>query len=1396
MKHERDNEQYDLFGSGGSIASAEYVATGVVPRVSVGDRKSVEVKLGDELAALLSSEVTPVSAPVLAPLDVIQGAAGAVPVPVGAVDAVKKSASISDAGEELVYNRRNRVKSAKGWGDVAGLNDALKVKEVVKTNIWLKPDYKQLIEDGMPPIVAHIVKQVYDSVAVKPLVGQRVVVDDGVLQRYMAGVKRVEAGVMTWARDTNALSQWTSANARVAGAMLGRTTSLSAMAGDRQTLLDFVYPGGIEVFRDELFLIGGAKTYSALQPQYEEIRRATKAIDKGWPSARESWEIQGFSVVENPPLSIDEHRGILFLTINNRTVESFESLEAAELAKSAIKPFCLFGKRGFVASFESEEQAIEGAKERSKKGRTEGKLIGELGVKVEAVERVGPVRRMENEDVSSERLVAEFGLKGVNFGNWLLASGARAEAQLHLNHAFDSFHDLADALGIPAKAVSLNGMLGLAIGAQGGGGGAAAHFVPGVNEINLTRTSGAGSLGHEWAHALDHYLAVQAGLGMKTEPFLTEHVAVASKVASLRPEIRDSFVGIVNAMSVRDETPEEAQADMAKFLTKQVKGRDSWLASFRKDFDGHEVLFDKLADRIKAGDVGDGMTPLSSSTYVSPVLVEVRDLYKSCTGKRYPVDNLKALQSWMNSVKWAEKKTSADVPFKAKLVNSVFTENALTLDKEKGGKPYWSTNVEKFARSFDAYLSDALESKAARNDYLSHTGRAGVTVPLGDERVTVNAAFDGLVGEFKVRETERGTALFSAGQEASSRTSMPLDAIHAKIRRLRTTWASMPPVFVVRSVKDLPFSSPENADGAYCDGKVYVVADNVADLKQLQKVMAHECVLHHSMESMLGPYGFSKVHKGIQSLKEAGDPTVVALAENILSRYGVLPPEIETKEIVARAGEMCLDESGNVKVAFGFMKSVFAGVAGWLRDQGLTIPFSNLELQGIMHDAGNWIKKDSPAQFYRESMEAAPVVLNSFAGVRAENAPLQALTVAREMLLAGDDDRRIWDKTGWTFAFADGKPRFEISDDKADVVTFGRSTYSMFSDMSKVDESVHSVQQFLNKHPDSPLTAEFNRSEGVRAAYEDMVTNDPSTAREIEKYLEHSKLYEAYPALAKIQAGRPPGIEGMVQPGVAAFVPDANLIKYSRIANADQFKSTTIHELQHAIQAIEGFAQGGSPLDFKPLELSSQKIAAIKVSVQAMFESNPEFAQACVKTDTCLKAVIDKYGFIENANEHDPVVVKWWDSVSERNSFPECDSWFLLHVTKSRLEKTSIVLSPEQQYSVLAGEAEARLSQVRLDMSPGERREGYPLDDMDVKVGHQAVSFAAKVENVVSEGAFSGKVLDVANGVAVQRISREGATVRHALEKLSSPVAIGEVLDIKYVAGAGVVSGRRVGIER
>jgi|GEM_PF-3773253 len=114
-------------------------------------------------------------------------------------------------------------------------------------------------------------------------------------------------------------------------------------------------------------------------------------------------------------------------------------------------------------------------------------------------------------DVSPDMFGEAFGFRGVQFGNYV--EGPRRQADL--NRAFDALMDLADVVGVPPRALSLNGDLGLAFGARGHGGSnaAAAHYEPGRVVINLTKGSGPGSLAHEWLHALDNYFARQDKAG-------------------------------------------------------------------------------------------------------------------------------------------------------------------------------------------------------------------------------------------------------------------------------------------------------------------------------------------------------------------------------------------------------------------------------------------------------------------------------------------------------------------------------------------------------------------------------------------------------------------------------------------------------------------------------------------------------------------------------------------------------------------------------------------------------------------------------------------------------------------------------------------------------------------
>lgn len=949
-----------------------------------------------------------------------------------AIDSSNAEAAITDAGEELQANRRNRGKVAATWHDIEGLNDALKVKETVKSNIWLKPDYQQLIADGMQPMVAHIYKQVYDSVAAKPTASTSAAPGDALLQSYIKGLQRIEHGLIRWSLDKQALQAWANSSIRMTASMLGLEIALSD-SHKATSLLDHVYPQGWREYRGELRIVGGNKVLGALQPGHAEIKRATKAINDGWPNKREAWEVQGFKVLEDAKANVElnpfnkkyqVYAGQYFIGLHPN---EGEALKAAD----AIKPFVLVGKRGFIDSYDSLDLAVDAAKAKTKGATGKNVQAVDKGYNVAYAERVGVSRRMEGEDITSERLMQEFGFRGVNFGNWMKTSSTRAEAQLHLNHSYDALSDLADILDVPPKALSLGGMLGLAFGAQGHGGGNAAHFVPGLNEINLTRNSGAGAVAHEWGHAVDHYFARQAGLDTDEAPYLSEHAELGdtktrhehvngkfaavktSRFGDVRPEIIQAFRGVAGAMTKRNQTEEEATAQARAYRQHVDKNVDGWLASIRKDFKGLEVEFDSLAKRIHEGDMGAEMVALSPSTYVYPVVSEIRDLYKSKNGRTYSLDQIKGLQSNLYSqVRLRQtdeqQKTNGGEAKPAPELRKV-TTNYLTkaneLDRDKGGKIYWSTKRELFARAFDSFVADRLESKAAKNSYLTFGVRASPDVPTGMEREDINAAFGTLIGALTVRETELGPALFSSSSHTAGRSTLPVTKINAEIQRLRGHWKNMPQVLVVGDTSDLPFDALSNADGAYYDGKVYVVANAIGDLRQLQKVMAHECIMHHSLEEMLGNYGFSKLHHGVQSLKAKGDETVCAIAADVRLRYGDLPSDIETKEIVARAGEQCLDDQGQVRVRYGFMKALYAGVADWLRDHGIQVPFSNAELQGILHKSSEFAKRAPDMDLSSQSKPLSKLsglfvgkILNVADGVVTQKAGRTGETVLHSIL--------------------------------------------------------------------------------------------------------------------------------------------------------------------------------------------------------------------------------------------------------------------------------------------------------------------------------------------------------------------------------------------------------------
>lgn len=107
-----------------------------------------------------------------------------------------------------------------------------------------------------------------------------------------------------------------------------------------------------------------------------------------------------------------------------------------------------------------------------------------------------------------------------------------------------------------------------------------------------------------------------------------------------------------------------------------------------------------------------------------------------------------------------------------------------------------------------------------------------------------------------------------------------------------------------------------------------------------------------------------------------------------------------------------------------------------------------------------------------------------------------------------------------------------------------------------------------------------------------------------------------------------------------------------------------------------------------------------------------------------------------------------------------------------------------------------------LEIEPGKRfdmlRSSFEKV-RDMPYG-QLMDTLKATKGVVAEGLFSGAILEVAHGIATQKMNRDGGTAMHDLAKLNFvELKVGDVVDIKYEGGVGIVANipaKSIGVGR
>lgn len=343
-------------------------------------------------------------------------------------------------------------------------------------------------------------------------------------------------------------------------------------------------------------------------------------------------------------------------------------------------------------------------------------------------------------------------------------------------------------------------------------------------------------------------------------------------------------------------------------------------------------------------------------------------------------------------------------------------------------------------------------------------------------------------------------------------------------------------------------------------------------------------------------------------------------------------------------------------------------------------------------------------------------VLYSYAGRNARTADHEALQKAQQMLEDGSTMEDIRRETGWHQGF-DGKWRFEIDDSRMQYYRNGDARFGeMHPEYAEYqDLSTKFIYGTITEQEVDRLRELGSVWGNERGRLSNRISGGSAKLSDI---LSHDALYEAYPELAdvSISFGETNGREK------GYFDKRKNTIVISNVLRNSP-ESTLLHEIQHAIQDIEGFASGASP-EYWEDRLRSEAQREIEEADQRyreLWEALPEEAKSTIReiNRAKLQKDWDRVLKLEDAlyeSEYADLYSELSDADFDRRNLREREQDFAGKAM--------------ERYRNTAGEIEARDSASRRTLTLEERKKTSPKygDDNTVFAEAKAGYFALSIE--------------------------------------------------------------------
>ena len=578
---------------------------------------------------------------------------------------------------------------------------------------------------------------------------------------------------------------------------------------------------------------------------------------------------------------------------------------------------------------------------------------------------------------------------------------------------------------------------------------------------------------------------------------------------------------------------------------------------------------------------------------------------------------------------------------------------------------------------------------------------------------------------------------------------------------------------------DVAVNSKEGIRFMFAGEKGAAEADKAEKVKSL-KQKQHEIVT--TANPMLDDYhtGIRKV-EDIKTFAEAMEEARKDAEKYGFNEWSSYPDE--TNDILQDAldsGEITIYSSkpivnGNF-VTPSFMQA--NDYAGGGKVYSKTVPVENVAWINV--DEGQYAKVTKKA--LREVMETEEQ------GQRMDN-----LKVAKKMERGKKNAKAIKMATGWERG-ADDKWRYEVPDIKR---------YDSLGNLA-----------FKRNHPDYARYAELNAKNAGRLfgipgnEFSDSETQEFDALKKkwgglrvekhdnvqtLDAYIDAPEVFKAYPSLGSI------GLKFINEPndtysGKYLYRNNEIVVNKAHVRTPNEIKKTLVHEMQHAIQSIEGFAKGGNMQSVRTLindrisEIASaagiaenaldeyRDIAThlIQLECARQWKRNPKsFLKSSAKytapgyyMGTPKKEQIeigqrladewinDAQYFINSRKEQlvsgetdaKDILTRWKKDWAKTYS-----EWKDFKEEFDQLDKAIHQKTDFELYHVLAGEVESRNVAARIDMTPEERRASLASETEDVNRDEQILMNVGDASYSIVKDPETVKKLDKEDTVKVYR---------------------------------------------